>query len=502
MQNEFDVIIVGGGLSGIGAAYHLQKHCPGKSYAILEGRAAMGGTWDLFRYPGIRSDSDMHTLGYNFKPWIHEKAIAEGPAILDYIRETAEENRIEENIRYDHKVSEANWDSHSGCWTVTASTGDGQVTLQTQYLLMCAGYYSYTDPYAPDFEGRERFQGEILHPQFWPEDYDYSGKRVVIIGSGATAMTMVPAMTDKAAHVTMLQRSPTYVVSRPWRDWIANSLRKVLPDSWAYAITRWKNIRWQQVVYKRTRTHPQQMKDLLLNRLRKKLNADIDIDKHFSPNYNPWDQRLCLIPDDDLHIALNSGKASVVTDQVDTFTETGILLNSGQEIAADIIITATGLQMVQMGEVALQVDGEAVRLNETWTYKGLMLTGVPNLVNTFGYINASWTLGADLTAEYFCQLVNHVDSVGATQVTPRLREGDENMTPRDFIDDFSSGYMQRVMPLFPRQGDREPWLNTQDYVRDKKLLRNARFDDGALVFSSVTTQNSEVTEPLQMQAAG
>ncbi len=489
-QDHFDVLIVGAGLSGIGAAYHLQQHCPTKSYAILESRACMGGTWDLFRYPGIRSDSDMHTLGYNFKPWVHERAIADGPAILDYIHKAAAENDIEKNIRYDHRVTGADWSSEQARWTVQVEVEGQPRQITAQFVLMCAGYYRYSEGYTPEFPGRDRFQGKIVHPQLWPEDLDYANKKVVIIGSGATAVTLLPAMADDAAHITMLQRSPTYMASRPYKDIINNLLRKILPESWAYAFTRWKNITLQNRLYKLTRTKPDKMRKMLLDRVRKTLGPDYDVATHFTPSYSPWDQRLCLVPDEDLFVALKSGKASVVTDQIETFTETGIQLKSGQHLEADIIVTATGLQMVALGEASFTVDGQAINLGESWTYKGLMLSGMPNLVNTFGYINASWTLGADLTAEYFCQLINHMDAIGADQVTPTLRDSDANMQPHPFIKDFTSGYMQRAMHLLPKQGDREPWLNTQDYIRDRKILGDARFDDGALVFTQALAKTT------------
>jgi cation diffusion facilitator CzcD-associated flavoprotein CzcO len=483
---HFDVIIVGAGLSGVGAGCHLQKHCPGKRYLILEGREAMGGTWDLFRYPGIRSDSDMHTLGYKFKPWVAEKAIAEGPAILDYIHETAQEYGITQHIRYQHRVVSARWSSADACWTLEVQRGEEgeRVTHSCNFLLMCAGYYRYREGFTPKFPDRERFGGEIIHPQHWPEDLDYTGKRVVIIGSGATAVTLLPAMAERAAHVVMLQRSPTYMIVRPFKDWIANALRKILPDKWAYALTRWKNVRLQQMLYRRTRKNPEQVRKILLERVRAELGPDYDVDTDFTPRYDPWDQRLCLVPDSDFFNAIKSGKASVVTDHIERFTESGILLQSGRELEADIIVTATGLNMIVMGEVDFVVDGKPVDFSETWTYKGLMYSGVPNLVNTFGYINASWTLRADLTAEYFCQLLNHMDALGKTQVTPTLRPEDQNMQPHLWVDDFSAGYMQRVLQQFPKQGDHEPWLNTQNYLADRKLLGNASFDDGALIFSN------------------
>jgi monooxygenase len=502
-SEHFDVLIVGAGLSGIGAAYHLQKNCPGKSYAILESRKDMGGTWDLFRYPGIRSDSDMHTLGYNFKPWVAEKAIAEGPAILEYIHEAASENNIDPHIRYQHQVTRASWSSKNAAWTVTTHRPDrgDAVSFTCNFLLMCAGYYRYREGFTPDFPGRERFRGTIVHPQLWPEDLDYKDKKVVVIGSGATAVTLMPAMAEDAAHIVMLQRSPTYMITRPFKDGLANFLRKILPDSWAYAITRWKNVGWQNWFYRKSRKKPEQVRKLLLDGVQRELGPDYDMETHFTPSYMPWDQRLCLVPDSDLFESIKSGKASVVTDQIENFTETGILLKSGQELEADIIVTATGLNMVLMGETAFDVDGVPVDFSKTWSYEGLMYTGVPNLVNTFGYINASWTLRADITAEYFCRLVNHMDADGTRQVTPTLREQDADMPARPWIDDFSSGYMQRAMHLFPKQGDREPWINTQDYRRDKKMFHNDTFDNGALVFSNPAADSEgEAEESLPLAA--
>ena len=479
-----DVLIIGAGLSGIGAAYHLHEQCPNKSYLILEGREAMGGTWDLFHYPGIRSDSDMHTLGYNFKPWREAKAIADGPSILKYIHETASENHIEKNIRYNHQVKSASWSSDQARWTIEARQNGGSepVRISCNLLLMCSGYYSYKGGYTPQFEGQDLFQGPIIHPQQWPEDLDYSGKRVVVIGSGATAITLVPAMAKDVEHIVMLQRSPTYVVSRPDTDVIANSLRKVLPEKWAYAITRWKNVGLQQRGYKKTRKKPEKVKKYLVDQVRKQLGPDYDVDTHFTPQYNPWDQRLCLIPNDDLFEAIKSGKASVVTDHISRFTESGILLKSGQTLEADIIVTATGLNMVVLGDIEFTVDGRVVDFADTWSYKGLMYSGVPNMVNTFGYINASWTLRADIIAEYFCRLVNHMDQQGALQVVPELKESDKGMVGRPWVDDFSSGYMERAMHLFPKQGDRAPWINSQDYKRDKKMYAREGWGDGVLLF--------------------
>ncbi len=399
---HFDVLIIGAGLSGVGAAVHLLKDCPGKTYAILEGREAIGGTWDLFRYPGIRSDSDMHTLGYDFKPWTEAKAIADGPSIRNYVRETADEHGVAGHIRFGHKVTSAAWDSETALWTVEAvhaATGKTK-TFTTNFYFACSGYYSYAEGHRPDFENEAAFQGDIVHPQFWPEDLDYSGKKVVIIGSGATAVTLVPEMAKTAAHVTMLQRSPTYVVSRPAKDKVANALRAVLPDMWAYNLTRARNILFQRYFYHLTRTKPEKTKERILNMVREELGPDFDVETHFTPAYNPWDQRLCLVPDSDLFHALRDGSASVATDHIDRFTETGIALKSGATLDADIIVVATGLKLEMLGGVKLTVDGATVDIGVTVTYRGAMFSGVPNLASVFGYINASWTLKADLISGY------------------------------------------------------------------------------------------------------
>jgi cation diffusion facilitator CzcD-associated flavoprotein CzcO len=453
----------------------------------------MGGTWDIFRYPGIRSDSDMYTLGYNFKPWLESKAIADGPSILRYVRETAAENDIDKNIRYGHQVKKATWSSNDAAWTIEAQRKENAETtiIRCNSILMCSGYYSYENGYTPEFTGRERFSGEVIHPQDWPEKLDYRDKKIVVIGSGATAVTLIPKLADKARHVVMLQRSPTYMVSAPDEDWIANFLRKILPQKTAYAITRWKNIRFQQIVYRRTRTAPDKVKKKLLKMLRKELGPDYDIEKHFTPRYDPWDQRLCLVPNSDFFKAVNSGKASIVTDHIDTFTEKGILLKSGEELDADIIVTATGLNLVVLGSVEFVVDGEFVDISKSFSYKAMMFSDVPNLVSTFGYINASWTLRADLTAEYFCRLLKHMDKSGFRQCTPRLGDAQRNMPAQDWITAFSSGYMQRAMHLLPRQGDRAPWLNTQNYDQDKKMIRGEAIDDGVLSFSNPEQGSAE-----------
>ncbi len=485
-SDRVDVLIVGAGISGIGAACHLQRECPGRTYAILEGRDDIGGTWDLFRYPGVRSDSDMHTLGYDFKPWTAEKAIADGPSIMSYLRETVAEHGVGPHIRFGHLVRRAEWDSASATWTVTAERrSDGTtVTITAGFLFMCSGYYSYRAGHTPDFPGIDRYRGMVVHPQQWPDDLDYAGKRVLVIGSGATAMTVVPAMARDAAHVTMLQRTPTYVAAGPDVDRLANALRKVLPDGMAYRITRRKNVAFQQLIYRRTRTKPEKVKQFLLQKVRKELPG-VDVDTHFTPPYNPWDQRLCLVPNGDLFAAIRGGKASVVTDHIDTFTETGVRLKSGTELQADVVVTATGLELVTLGEVDFAVDGERVDFAGTWTYKGFMYSGVPNLASSFGYINASWTLRADLICRYVCRLLNHMDSTGTQQCTPTLRPSDRTMTPRPWIDGFSAGYMQRAMHLMPKQGDREPWINPQDYGRDRKMFAKAVLDDGVMRFTTV-----------------
>ena len=482
---HFDVMVVGAGLSGIGAGYHLQTQCPDRSYVILDGRDDIGGTWDLFRYPGVRSDSDMHTLGYSFKPWTDAKSIADAPSIMRYLRDTTAEFGIDQHIRFGHLVHSAEWSSSDARWTVHSrrtDTGD-TVTITCGYLFMCSGYYSYKGGYTPEFPGIDRFTGQVIHPQAWPENLDYSAKRVVVIGSGATAMTLIPAMAQTASHVTMLQRSPTYVVARPDHDSVANALRKVLPDKAAYSLTRAKNVALQQMIYKRTRSKPAEVKAKLVELVGKELGPDYDVAKHFTPSYNPWDQRLCLVPNGDLFQAIRSGKASVVTDEIDTVTETGISLKSGQHLEADIIITATGLQLVTLGEMDFVVDGEPVDFSKTWTYKGFAYSGVPNLASSFGYINASWTLRADLTCEYVCRLLNHMCATGTDQCTPTLRPIDMSMPERPWIEGFSAGYMARSMHLMPRQGDHEPWINPQNYNSDKKMFRKSPLDDGAMLFT-------------------
>jgi len=482
-EDHVDVLIVGAGISGVCAGYHVQANCPGKTFAILEGRGSIGGTWDLFRYPGIRSDSDMYTLGFRFRPWPDAKTIADGPAILSYVRETASMYGIDRRIRFHHRVVRAEWSSEDAQWTVEAERGDtGEtVALTCSFLFVCAGYYRYDAGYTPEFEGTERFTGRIVHPQQWPEDIDYAGKRVVVIGSGATAVTLVPAMAERAAHVTMLQRSPSYVVSLPGQDPLAAALRRLLPARLVYPIVRWKNVLMTMLVFQLSRRRPQAMKALIRRALEKRLPAGYDIDTHFKPRYNPWDQRMCLVPDGDLFEAISAGRASVVTDRIDTFTEKGLKLASGAELEADLVVTATGLNLVPLGGVDIAIDGEDVELPETLTYKGMMLSGVPNLAFAVGYTNASWTLKCELTCEYVCRLLNHMDEHGQAVCTPRNR--DPSVTAEPLID-FSSGYVQRAIAQFPRQGSKAPWRLYQSYPRDVMLLRFGPVADEAMEFSS------------------
>ena len=477
---HFDVVIIGGGLSGIGAGCHMKMDAPNKSYVILEGREASGGTWDLFRYPGIRSDSDMYTLGYSFRPWGEAKAIADGPAILKYIRETAAEYGVDKHIRYRHMVKSASWSSDDAIWTVEAERGPDRerVVFTCGFLFTCSGYYDYAGGYTPDFAGVDQFHGRIVHPQKWPEDLDISGKRVVVIGSGATAVTLVPAMADKAAHVTMLQRSPSYVVSRPAEDDFANMLRRRLPAKLAYAITRWRNVLLQQFLFRTARRNPTGFKKRLIDMVQAELGPEYDVDTHFTPSYNPWDQRLCLVPDSDLFASIRSGRASVVTDKIDTFTETGLRLVSGRELEADIVVTATGLKMQILSGMDIQVDGTRVDLSKAMSYKGMMYSDIPNLATTFGYTNASWTLKADLTSAYVCRLLNYMDARGYVQATPTK---DPSVTEAPFLD-FSSGYVQRALDQLPRQGMKKPWKLYQNYALDLMTLRFGKIDDGTLMF--------------------
>lgn len=474
MQVEtFDVVIVGAGLSGIGSAHHLKTHCPDKRFVVLEGRARKGGTWDLFRYPGIRSDSDMFTLGFGFRPWTEAKAIADGPSILRYLEETVREGGLERYIRYEHKVVGADWSSDEAMWTVTVETAGETRQLRCNFLHMCTGYYSYERGYTPDFTGREEFAGQVVHPQFWPETLNYAGKRVVVVGSGATAVTLVPEMAKLAAHVVMLQRSPTYIVSRPAEDRFANRLRKLLPTRAAYDAIRWRNVLLQQFFYAQARRRPERFKQRLLGWVREHLGPDYDVDRHFTPKYNPWDQRLCLVPDGDLFEAIRRGDASVETGHIERFTREGIRLTDGTLIEADVIVTATGLELQLMSDMPVHVDGERVDFAHTLNYKGMMFSNVPNLAYSFGYTNASWTLKADLTCAYMCRLLKAMDARGFRQATPRPT----GQVPAEPFLDFTSGYVQRAMERFPKQGAKAPWKLHQNYLSDLMMLKYASVDD-------------------------
>jgi monooxygenase len=479
--NHLDVLIVGAGLSGIGAAYHLQKACPGKTYAILEGRDRLGGTWDLFRYPGIRSDSDMYTLGYSFRPWTNPKSIADGPAILSYVRETAEAYGIDRKIRYNRKVVAARWSSKDSRWTVDVKDSvTGEVSqLTASFLYMCAGYYEYGGGYTPDFPGRDLFKGRVVHPQQWTPDIDYAGKKVVVIGSGATAVTLVPELAKTAAHVTMLQRSPTYVTSLPAKDPVAGWLRGRVPAGSAHAMVRWKNVLMGMAFYNYCRRFPEPAKRLLVGHVRKSLRGASDVEAHFTPSYKPWDQRVCFVPDGDLFKTLRAGKASVVTDHIETFTETGLKLRSGKELSADLVVTATGLTLKFLGGLTLEVDGQTIDPAKTMAYKGMMASDVPNLALAIGYTNASWTLKCELTSEYVCRLLNHMDQHGYTRCV--ARRNDPNLKEEPLLD-FSSGYVQRSVDKFPRQGTFAPWRVYQNYALDRWMLKRGKVDDGVMEF--------------------
>ena len=481
--DHVDVLIIGAGISGIGAAWHLQHEHPGRSYAILEARGDLGGTWDLFRYPGIRSDSDLHTFGYAFKPWTDDEAIADGEAIRDYIRETAEENGIDRHIRFGHRAVRAEWSSEHARWAVEVERTDTGETfeLTAGWLFSASGYYRYDEGFTPELPGLDRFQGQVIHPQHWPEDLDYTGKRVVVIGSGATAVTIIPAMADRTEHITMLQRSPSYVLPLPAKDPVANWLRGKLSEERAYKLIRRKNILRQAAVYKLSRRFPNAMRRLIRKVNEHQLRgSDCDVDVHFKPTYDPWDQRLCAVPDGDLFRALRKGRASVVTDHIETFTETGIRLRSGQELEADIVVTATGLNLLAFGGLELVVDGEEVSLPDTVAYRSMMLSGVPNFAYAIGYTNSSWTLKVDLVCEYLCRLLAHLDATGADTAVPEI--SDPDMATRPLLD-FKAGYVLRALDRFPRQGEQAPWQVVMSYADDVKALRHGDVDDGTMRFS-------------------
>ena len=469
-QSHFNVVVVGAGISGIGAGYHLQKQCPNKSFVILEGRERFGGTWDLFRYPGIRSDSDMHTMGYRFKPWIDEKFIADGSSILNYLEETIDENNLGNKIRYQHKVLTSSWSSSTSKWTLEVKNLTSGLTenFTCNFLMMCGGYYNYDEGYSPHFENQEQFNGLIIHPQKWPDNLDYKNKKVVVIGSGATAVTIIPAMADQVEHITMLQRSPTYFMSAPDKDMIGNYFKKIFPQKTAYFLTRWKNILLGNYFYKQCVNNPEKVKEMLINGVRAHLGEDYDIDTHFTPKYKPWDERLCFVPNADMFEAMKSGKASVVTDHIDQFTETGIKLKSGEELTADIIIKATGLNLQFLNGIDVKVDNSQVNISEKLAYKGRMFNDIPNLACSFGYARASWTLGADLSSEYVCKLLNYMDKHGYDYCSPVI--GKEVREEGTYLN-LSSGYVKRAIDRMPKQGSREPWKGNQSYLSDVTELR-------------------------------
>ena len=479
---HFDVLVVGAGISGIAAGYHLQTACPGRTYAILERRNSIGGTWDLFRYPGIRSDSDMYTLGYSFRPWTDPKAIADGPSILRYVNETATEFGIDRKIRFSHHVKRAAWSTADASWTVEVERTDTAELCRftCNFLFMCSGYYNYDTGYTPEFAGTEKFQGRTVHPQKWTADIDYVDKRVIVIGSGATAVTLVPAMARKAAHVTMLQRSPSYILSLPSEDRLANALRRFLPNTLVYRLIRWKNVLIGAYFFWFCRRSPERAKAFLLRHVRAALGPDYDVEQHFTPHYNPWQQRLCLVPDSDLFKAIKAGQASVVTDHIDTFTERGIRLRSGTELEADLVVTATGLNLQLLGGLEVTVDGEPIEFSKTLTYKGVMFSNVPNLALAVGYTNASWTLKCDLTCEYVCRLLNHMETKGYAQCCPRPHDLD--IEPEPLID-FTSGYIQRAIDTFPKQGPEVPWRAYQNYMLDVWTVAYGSLTDAELEFT-------------------
>ncbi len=480
---DYDVLIVGAGLSGIAAAYHLQDRLPSTRFTILESRARLGGTWDLFRYPGVRSDSDMFTLGFSFRPWQGDKAIAEGQSILDYVKDTAREYGIDRNIQFERKVTGAEWDSSTARWTVQVEHTDGERVEQLQYtcnfLYMCSGYYDYEEGHAPSWPGMEQFQGKIVHPQFWPADLSVVDKRVVVIGSGATAVTLVPTLAATAKHVTMLQRSPTYIFALPSRDVIADKLREWLPSQFAHRLIRAKNVLLSMYLYNHARRKPEATKDAIIKMAAKQLGPDFDVGKHLTPRYNPWDQRLCIVPNADLFKAIRGGKASMVTDEIESFTPSGLRLRSGEQIDADIVVTATGLKLKLLGGASVTVDGERINLGDTVSYKGMMSSGVPNLVSVFGYTNASWTLKAELIAKFVCRLIDHMKTGGFDTCVPMLDGKDQGTQPAV---DLTSGYIQRAAASLPRQGLHKPWIYHQNYAVDLAAFKFASLKDGAMQF--------------------
>ena len=475
-----DVIIVGAGISGIAAGYNLKKSCPNKSFSILEGRENIGGTWDLFKYPGIRSDSDMHTLGFRFKPWIHDKSIADGPSIMEYLHETINEYKLNDNILLNHKVDSANWNSKKSQWELKINVNNDLKDMTCNFFFLCGGYYSYTKPHMPYFKNQENFKGQIVHPQFWDESLDYKNKKIAVIGSGATAITIVPAIAEQAEHVVMIQRSPTYVVSGPSEDVINKFLRRILPVRITYFLIRWKNILYQSFTFFMARKYPERTKNKILDLAKNEIGVE-NVNQHFTPSYKPWDQRICLVPDSDLFNAINNKKASVVTNTINKFYQDGILLDSGKKIEADIIITATGIELNSLNDINVTIDDIKVIANERLTYKGMMLSGVPNFAISFGYVNASWTLRADLTCEYVCRLINLMDKKGVKCCEPI---DDKSAYGDDQLIDFTSGYFERGLNQMPKQGNKSPWKNYQNYLKDIFAVRLFSIKDSNLNFYS------------------
>ncbi|GHF24096.1 cyclohexanone monooxygenase [Kordiimonas sediminis] len=480
-MDHVNVLIIGAGISGVGVACHLKMESPDQSFTILEGRERLGGTWDLFKYPGIRSDSDMFTFGYRFKPWIEDNDIATADSILKYLHETVDEYDLSDKIKYNQKVTKVAWDSAKKLWVadVEDTSGGKNYQISCNFLVTGTGYYKYDQGYLPQFEGYDDFKGTIVHPQHWPEDLDYTNKRVVVIGSGATAVTLIPNMCKDTAHITMLQRSPTYMISRPAADPIAKFLRKWLPIKLAYRMTRLKNMLMGAYIFRTAKTKPEQMRAYLEGKVKEEVGPDVDVAKHFSPTYNPWDQRLCLVPDNDLFHAVRDGEASVVTDTIESFVENGIKLTSGEVLEADIIVTATGLDLQFLGGIDMFVDGEKQNPGALVSYRGMMFGNIPNMINVVGYTNASWTLKVDLTAEYLCRLLNHMKANHLEEVYPKLEDGQITSEP---IVGLASNYILRKAAELPKQGTEHPWRNKDNYLADRKSIRRASFDDGILHF--------------------